>query len=237
MSLRHVPLLALLTVGCFRVGKPDEGSRFVPPDQVTEFAILFRRHCAGCHGTDGRLGPAPLLNDRLFLQIVPQEELHRVIRSGRPGTPMPAFQQDQGGMLTAEQVASLARGLPEQWGGPVGLQGAPSYFPKPGVVGDRDRGGKIFARACAICHGDHGQGGTWGGYEGGALVGAINDPAFLVLVSDQFLRRTIIVGRPDLDMPDYQDFYGRGDDFRPLSDQDVTDLVALLASWRASDRN
>ena len=83
--------------------------------------------------------------------------------------------------------------------------------------------------------GDGGQGGTYAGRTGGKAVGAINDPAFLALISDQALRRYIITGRGDLDppMPGWDDATGRPADFRPLTNQDITDLVALLASWRS----
>ena len=63
-------------------------------------------------------------------------------------------------------------------------------------------------------------------------MGAINDPDFLALISDQALRRYVITGRPDLGMPDYADPTGRPEGFQPLSGQDVTNVVALLASWR-----
>ena len=69
---------------------------------------------------------------------------------------------------------------------------------------------------------------------GGKPVGAINDPDFLALISDQALRRCVIAGRPDLGMPDYADPTSRPDDFRPLLHQDVTNVVALLADWRQS---
>jgi cytochrome c oxidase cbb3-type subunit 3/ubiquinol-cytochrome c reductase cytochrome c subunit len=63
-------------------------------------------------------------------------------------------------------------------------------------------------------------------------VGAINDPDFLALISDQALRRLVITGRPDLGMPDYADPKGRPEGFKPLTSQEVTDVVALLAYWR-----
>jgi mono/diheme cytochrome c family protein len=82
----------------------------------------------------------------------------------------------------------------------------------------------VFARACASCHGDHGQ--------GGKLAGAINDPDFLSLISDQALRRYVITGRTDLGMPSYADPTGRLEGFTALAGQDVTNVTALLASWR-----
>ena len=86
----------------------------------------------------------------------------------------------------------------------------------------------MFARACAGCHGDQGQGGK----NGERPVGAINDPAFLALISDQALRRFAITGRPDLGMPAYDGTDGRPADFQPLTSEEIDDLVALLASWR-----
>ena len=39
--------------------KPKFADRPVPSDQVTNFDVLYKTHCAGCHGADGKLGPAP----------------------------------------------------------------------------------------------------------------------------------------------------------------------------------
>lgn len=81
-----------------------------------------------------------------------------------------------------------------------------------------------FARACAGCHGDHGQ--------GTKKAGAIDDQALLGLVSDQFLHRLIITGRADLGMPDYAGTSGRPSDFHPLNAGEITELVELLSHWR-----
>ncbi len=67
----------------------------------------------------------------------------------------------------------------------------------------------MFARACAGCHGNQGQGGK----NGEQQVGAINNQAFLALISDQALRRYAITGRPDLGMPAYDGKAGRLSDF------------------------
>jgi cytochrome c oxidase cbb3-type subunit 3 len=81
-----------------------------------------------------------------------------------------------------------------------------------------------FTRACAGCHGGHGQ--------GGEKAGAINDPALLSLVSDQLLRRLVITGRSDLGMPDYAGTSGRAPDFQSLNSKEIADLVDLLDYWR-----
>src|SRR5262249_36586822 len=197
---------------------------------------LYTTRCAGCHGTDGKLGPAPPLNDPLFLAIVPDAELLRVIREGRsvsPGqkSPMPAFARDRGGPLTDAQVKVLAEGIKEHWGAPAPSAGSlPAYLgPATGGGGNKDEGARVFARACAGGHGAQGQGERDGRPLRG---GAINNPAFLALTSDQALRRTIITGRPDLGMPPYDDQGGRPSDFRALTSAEIDDLVALLKDWR-----
>jgi cytochrome c oxidase cbb3-type subunit 3/ubiquinol-cytochrome c reductase cytochrome c subunit len=86
----------------------------------------------------------------------------------------------------------------------------------------------MFARACAGCHGPQGQGGD----RDGRSIGAINEPAFLALISDKALRRTVITGRPDLGMPAYDGTAGRPADFRRLTSAQIDDLVTLLVSWR-----
>ena len=234
---RHWAFLVLLTgwaAGCDLPGRPRTGDQYVPPQKERAFHVLYRQNCAGCHGADGKLGPAPPLNDKLFLALIPVPELHRVIREGRPGTLMPAFATARGGPLTAAQVTVLADGIKSRWGSvEPAPRGAPPYQRVPARLesagaGSKEEGLGVFARACASCHGDQGQGGRYGD----RTVGAVNDPDFLALLSDQALRRCVITGRPDLGMPGYADPAGRPDGFEPLTDQDVTNLVALLASWR-----
>ena len=209
------------------------------------FKDLYGRNCAGCHGADGKLGPAPPLNDRLFRALVPEETVKEVVGGGRPGTLMPAFAQEQGGPLTPQQVAVLVneiKGIPYKkttetqkadeagfvvltWEAARAAAAGRAALPlSQGSDGTgRRRRAKVFADACAACHGDQGQGGK---RDDGVAV-TINDPAFLALISDQALRRIAITGRPDLGMPDYAH---RGK--QPLTSQDVTNLAALLSSWR-----
>lgn len=222
----------LLAAGCDLPGQPNPADRPIPADQVRDFGTLYATHCAGCHGADGKLGPAPPLNDPIFLAIVPDEALLRVITEGRAVTPaqkspMPAFARDRGGPLTEAQVQVLAKGIKERWG-PAGAeaQSLPPYLATAGARGANKK--QLFARACAGCHGSEGEGGK----DGERPVGAIHQPAFLALISDQALRRYIITGRPDLGMPAFDGHHGRPEDFRPLSSAEIDDLVALLASWR-----
>ncbi len=228
-SWRSLPLLAALVAGCDLSGQPDPAARPVPADRVLDFNALYSTRCAGCHGADGRLGPAPPLNDPLFLVIVPDGELLRVIREGRAvsptqKTPMPAFARDRGGPLTAAQVQVLAEGIKQRWGqSPESGAALPPYRDEK-TCGNPKAGEGVFAMYCACCHGEDGKGGD--------QAGAVHDRDFLELVSDQALRRLVITGRPDLGMPDYRTQGDRPAPFRPMSRQDVADVVALLVSWR-----
>ncbi len=229
-------LVALMAAGCDLPGKPNPDDRPKVPDQILSFAPLFGQNCAGCHGADGVLGPAPPLNDALFLAIISDEELTKVIHDGRAGTPMPPFAQERGGELTDQQIKVLVDGLKSKWGdGEKAGQALPAYAitKVEGVQsapGSRERGQEVFARACAGCHGSMGKGEV----HQGELRDAINDPAFLALISDQALRRIIITGRPDLGMPTYAEQDRRPKDFQPLTSAEIDDLVALLADWRAT---
>ena len=229
-----LPLLTTLVIGCDPPGKPSEADRPVPADQVADFDALYKTHCAGCHGADGKLGPAPPLNDPIFLAIVPDAELLHVISEGRtvtPGqkSPMPAFAQDKGGPLTGAQVKVLAEGIKTHWGPTASPSGSLPAYIGANAKGGNKNGTRVFARACAGCHGPQGRGDKHGHALHG---GAISNQAFLALISDQALRRIIITGRPDLGMPAYDDEDGRSPDFRALTSAEIDDLVALLRYWR-----
>jgi mono/diheme cytochrome c family protein len=225
---RAWPVLLLLLASC---GKPNPADQPKAPEAILDFSTLFARNCVACHGREGKLGPAPPLNDPLFLAIVPEEVLREVITRGRSGTLMPAFSRQHSGDLTDKQVEALATGLRKEWGRPIDRQPPPPPYLLPKTAAgstsaDRKRGGEVFEMACSMCHGKEGKGGE------GADAGPINDEAFLALISNQALRRIIITGRPDLGMPPYDGTDGRGPDFKPLTAAQVDDLVALLASWR-----
>lgn len=225
--------LAASLSGCLEnlPGKPDRADRPVLPAEQTDFQVLLARHCSGCHGADGRLGPAPPLNDPLFLSIVPDDVLVDVITHGRAGTPMPAFGILESGNLTEEQISVLAQGLKSHWQTRMAPSAElPSYSATAGQSPSAEnvaRGEKLFAQACAGCHGANGAGSSEN-----ELPGRINDRSLLALISNQALRRIIITGRPDLGMPDFRDGSGRDADFKPLSNEQINDLVALLAHWR-----
>ena len=86
--------------------------------------------------------------------------------------------------------------------------------------GQPQRGVAVYAEYCAHCHGSEGR--------GGARASSIVDGSYLALVSDQDLRTNVIVGRPEMGAPDFRDDVPG----KPMSDQEVTDVVAWLAAQR-----
>jgi cytochrome c oxidase cbb3-type subunit III len=235
---RIAGLMAFAIAGCGGHFPATPPPRPVAVEDIVKFEPLYDLHCAGCHGKDGKFGPAPPLNDPLFLAIVSKDDLLRVIAEGRHETLMPAWAKDNGGPLTAAQVKALAEGLKKQkeWIGTAKSDNAtpPYRAPDDQPGGDKEAGAKLFAMACAGCHGEQGHGGEK--RKDKPPIGPVNDPAFLALLSDQALRRLIITGRSDLHMPGWGPAAGRPKDFKPLTSADVSDLVALLAYWRVGGK-
>ena len=219
-----------LMTGCARLpGKPSELDRWSAPAAVTDFNQLYSQNCAGCHGTNGSLGAATTLNDPLYLALIGTDAMRQVIATGVPGTAMPAFAAQSGGTLTDKQVDLLVAGMNSAWGRPNEFNAAtlPPYSLQAAAAkglasGDATRGAGVYQTYCTQCHGVEGGGGPKGG--------SIVDPNFLTLVSDQHLRTTVIVGRPDLGKPDWRSNVAG----RPMSPQEISDVVAWLSAKRAN---
>lgn len=212
--------LMLLSACSSPPGRPTKDSEDPAPSQIGDFRILYAENCAACHGTEGRGGAAVALADPVYLAIVDEPSMRKVIANGIHGTSMSAFAQSAGGMLTDKQVDVITSGIFSHWAQKGILDGAnpPSYTAK--VPGDVQRGEASYRTYCSSCHGPQGQGGPKGS--------AITNDSFLALISDQELRTMTIVGRPELGAPDW-----RGNvPGKPMSDQEITDVVAWLASHR-----
>ena len=214
----------LMLAACSTLNRePRTDPEPVAPSQVLEFDTLYAQNCVACHGTEGRGGASTALANPVYLAIVDETTVRKVVANGVRGTSMPAFAQRAGGMLTEQQIEVITSGIFSRWGWKGVLDGAnpPSYAAK--AAGNVDQGQLVFGTYCASCHGSDG-GGTRKG-------SAITNDSFLALVSDQALRTIVIAGRPELGAPDW-----RGNvPGRPMTDQEITDVVAWLASRRAQN--
>jgi cytochrome c oxidase cbb3-type subunit 3 len=207
-------------VGCnSSPGRPGPDSEVIPPDQIMEFKVLYESNCAGCHGLNGTGGAAVSLSDPVFLAIADDVAIRRTAANGVPGTPMPAFAQSAGGMLTEKQIDAIVSGI-RSWAKPDSLNsvGLPAYAVQP--AGDPHKGADVYATYCSSCHGPDGN--------GGKRASSIVSGSYLALVSDQDLRTNVIVGRPEMGAPDWRDDVPG----RPMSTQEISDVVAWLAAQR-----
>jgi mono/diheme cytochrome c family protein len=217
MTRFPVAWLLALIVAC---GRPaDPATDGVASAQGTAgFDRLYGANCAGCHGANGRNGAALSLDDSVYRTILDSAALRRAVATGVPGTLMPAFARSAGGTLADSEIAVLVAGIRERWGRPMAAPpGAPVYAAPPG---NPQAGADAYATFCAQCHGSPG--------DTASRSGAVNDPSYLALVSDQWLRTVTIVGRPERGMPDWRGYVSG----RPMTSTEIADVVAWLAAQR-----
>ena len=204
-------LILLLSAGAaaaHEIGDPEKGGR------------LFVENCAVCHGVDGKGRVGANLND--FPGIAIDAALVETIRSGIPGTRMPAWGQASGGPLSENDIEDLTAYILVALGGTEPLAPLPTYQPvpvqpQPGIPGDAGAGSVVFQANCAVCHGAQGQGGI-----GGKLAKSWpgNDPlAYVVkVVSD---------GIPGSTMPSWLHANGG-----PLTATEIADVGAYVMTLK-----
>lgn len=228
-----VPALAALVAlsGCKPPGKPVEAvDKWVNPHKIVDFKTLYMENCQGCHGFGSEAAGAISLDNPAYLAVVPATVLRTVIANGIENTQMPAFSMANGGMLTEKQIDIIVAGLqawaknpPEGHFSKAVLPTAPlpAYAAAPG---DAAAGQSLYQEYIA---GAEKAAGSDKMFRDGFLTNA----TFLGLSSDQYLRTLIIAGRPEIGIPDWRTVIPG----RPLSDQDISNLVAWLISQRKNE--
>ena len=209
-------VLFLLIAGAGCTVRPEQ---YLRPDQITDFKTLYSENCAGCHGDDGRSGAAQALNDPLFQHLAPKDFVRKTIANGLPGHLMPGAAKSAGGFLTDRQIDILVEGMQQNWGRSGDFGNPPPLLLEGAAPGDAQRGEGAYKTFCSSCHGPDGNGGK---------AGSIVNPQYLAMATDQYLRTTVIVGRPDLNVPDWRGYVSG----RPMTAQEVSDVVAWIASHR-----
>ena len=195
----------------YLLGEPARIARVEAADRErarTSGAAIYQENCAACHGEQGQGQVGPALNSKELLRTAPDELLLGLIRTGVPGTVMPAWGQTFGGPLTDEDVSQVVAFI-RAW-----EPTAPEILPVT-VEPDPVRGATIFAETCFVCHGENGQ--------GTERAPRLNDLATLKDFDDAWYRKTISNGRPAQGMPTWGTV---------LSPAQIDDVVALIAAWR-----
>jgi cytochrome c oxidase cbb3-type subunit 3 len=214
--LSFISLTVLMSsVGCHRrIGPPNDQEELMRPENVVSFDRLYTQNCSACHGENGFGGPALDLANPNYQALADDASLRRWITYGMPGTQMPAFGESAGGFLTPQQVDTLVGGMRSRWArADQEVHDMPPY--SSSTIGIAEKGHQIFQVKCSSCHQQGQQ--------------RITDTSYLALMSDQSLRTIVIAGRPDLGQPDWKQVQPG----QPLTDQDVSDVVAYLHSLRS----
>jgi cytochrome c oxidase cbb3-type subunit III len=126
-------------------GPPAYPQRTVDAAAAERGKALYDVNCRFCHGADirgGDSGPS-LLRSQLVMNDQKGETISQVVKSGRPGTPMPAFK------FTDDQIADIAEflhGFTINSRDPARVR-APSI-----VVGNPQAGQAYFQATCSSCH-------------------------------------------------------------------------------------
>jgi mono/diheme cytochrome c family protein len=210
-------LLTLVLIGGLIVAWSREPARLAEAaEEFNQTSLkrgrqLYVENCTSCHGSRGEGGVGPALNNKTLLKKASDEILFASIEAGRPNTTMPAWGQDNGGQLTDENIEDIVTFI-RAW--------EPNA---PEVVTDvsepsATRGAALFAGSCFTCHGEEGMDGT---------APALNDPARLNALDDDWYRQTIANGRPAKGMPTWGTV---------LSSDQIEDLVALIGAWRNNEQ-
>jgi cytochrome c oxidase cbb3-type subunit 3 len=154
-----------------------------------------------------------------FLSSVDDAYLRKTVRLGRPGRVMPAFTQ-----LSDAEVEAIVSHI-RSWPGHI----PPKPRARDRVAGNTARGGTLYGRHCAACHGVHGEGGHGTGVtlsrprSAPILAPALNNPGFLAAASDALIKTTLLHGRDGTPM---RSFLKQG-----LKERDINDIVAYVRSF------
>ena len=205
---------ALLFTAC---GDPS-----VAPIPAGEEAYL--RYCAACHGAEGRsvegMLSTPNLANEMLLALASDDYLTESIRMGRPGengrekpgTKMSVYGADLGGPIQASEIDAIVAHVRSWQAGPS-ITLDESYA--PAADANVAAGAERYARECAACHGEDG----WG-----ELSPRLAGGTFQSVASDDFIRQSILRGRPGTRMPAF--------DYSAQEVDEVVEFIRTLGSIR-----
>jgi mono/diheme cytochrome c family protein len=224
------PQVLALTVFMLAQRQRDVPESYLSPDKFEEKVRrmhpqplsgeqVYHQFCMACHG-EGTYGRW----DKTFRRFVPairgvslqatadRAYLETQIKLGRPGTQMPAWGRQAGGLLPEEISAVVDYIQPPSARSSATVLRASAVPPR----GDATRGGALFTSYCSGCHGPAGHAG---------VAPEISNSVFQQAASDEFIITTIRNGRRGTAMPSFQPHVDGAQAFR---DTDLGDLLAFV---------
>ncbi len=176
---------------------------------------LYASNCTVCHGVNGEGSSLGVALHTPEVQGMETAVLTRIIGEGVPGTLMVGWSN----ALTEEQITQLAAFL-QNWDA-IASAGLALTPPEPVHIDLENPaevlayGERLFATACAVCHGENGSGGTGP---------ALNSQQFLTRQTDEQILQTIINGghRANSVMPAFGD---------RLTMVEIEALVDYIRAW------
>src|SRR5436309_15520634 len=135
--MRVLKLCSLALAGALSIGVPLVAQHQTAQD-IEDGGRAFRNTCANCHGPDGDQVSGIDLGRNIFRRAKTDEDLIQIIRSGVPGTAMPASDMP---VAQAEQIVAYLRSVA-------------ATKRSVSAVGNLDRGRAVFEGkgACTTCH-------------------------------------------------------------------------------------
>ena len=129
-------LSGTLLAGKFALRTQQPSQNETPPANVDAGKKIFERHCALCHGIDGKGGRGPALNRARLTHAPDDAALKSVIADGiAPNMPEAWF-------LNEEEIANVAAFVRSL-----------SQVPADPIPGDAARGASVYAKSgCSACH-------------------------------------------------------------------------------------
>lgn len=224
-------LSALIISGCTSGGRSElESLPIVKNEIVTKKLNLdskmvnrgkkvFAKRCESCHGEDGHgvAGQGPRLNSSDFLGLASDHFIKETIREGRPGTSMASYKNSRKVKKDIDNLVAYIRAWQDDYA--VFRKYDVDWNKK--ITGDAKAGRKVFRLYCASCHGPNG-----GGYADGGAGTAIGLSGFLKVAKDDYIKKTILIGRSGTAMR----AFGHGRGLATLAESEIDNVVAYLRS-------
>lgn len=177
---------------------------------------LYVENCAVCHGVDGqgRIGASL----EAFSGIDPTAVLTQTIARGIEGSFMPAWGEQYGGPLSAQDIEDIASYVLAAFEGTEPIEPLPDYQPPqlaplPEVEGDPASGAVVYQQNCRPCHGESGEG----------RFGRPLATSWAGTRPDLFIRQVVSEGISGTVMPAWSQANGG-----PLTEDEIADVAAFV---------